>query len=218
MARLIDAFEGEVDRRSGLGEPRTVAETMERAGWSARDVADRFGVSERTARRWRQEDQIPESRRTEWDSASRGTVAETMERAGWSARAVADRFGVSERTARRWRQQDRIPDKRRGDWEKARNDEARSRLRARIERDGLKGLTVTGRYRISKTKGQAGPGSAIRVMPGNKITGAQMREVFAALDRGDRVAADEALNEALAEAYEAPGMHVEDAESLGFEI
>lgn len=153
-------------------------------------------------------------------------VGTAMERYGWSTRDVAQQFGVSERTARRWRQQDRIPARRAAEWKDATQAAARERLRARIERGGLKGMNVTGQYRISRRSHKAGKGAPIRfgskgdqfVMGTNRITGAQMREVFSALDRGDVDQADAALNQALAEAYGAPGLEVEDAESVQFDI
>jgi Homeodomain-like domain len=140
-----------------------------------------------------------------------------MDRYGWSAREVAQQFGVSERTARRWRQQDRIPERRRDDWQRATGRAAQARQRARMERRGLSALSVTGIYRISKNKYKATPGAPVRVMPGNKITAAQMREYFGALDAGDAEAADQILNDALGEAYEAP-TDFEDAEGVDFTI
>jgi DNA-binding transcriptional MerR regulator len=145
------------------------------------------------------------------------SVEGTMRRFGWTTKDVAARFGVSDRTARRWRQQDRIPDKKRDSWNDAKKAEARARQRAKMEKGGIKKLTVTGTYRISKTRGKANSSAPIQFMGNNKISGAQMQEVFGALDRGDREAADDALNQALAEAYEAEGLHVEDAEGLSFD-
>lgn len=145
------------------------------------------------------------------------SVEGVMQRFGWTTRDIAQKFGVSERTARRWRQQDRVPDKRRADWDTAKRAEVRARARAKMERGGLKGLTVTGTYVISKTRAKAGRGSPVQVLPGSKITGAQMSIVFDALDRGDRAEADEALNQALADAYGAPGLHMEDVEGLSFD-
>lgn len=145
-------------------------------------------------------------------------VRATMERFGWSARDVAEKFGVSERTARRWRQQDRVPERRAGDWHRAATSAAAGRLRERMERRGLSGLTVTGQYRISKSTYKAGPGAPARLMPGNKIAPAVMRGYFAAIDQGDAEQADEILNQALAEGYEAPGMHFEDVDGIDFQI
>lgn len=156
-------------------------------------------------------------------------VGTAMERYGWSTRDVAQQFGVSERTARRWRQQDRIPARRAADWRDAVQGAARDRLRQRIERGGLKGMKVTGQYRVSVRSYKAGRQSPLRfgsirgnpvprVTGTNQITGEQMREVFAAIDAGDQAAADAALNKALGEAYGAPGLEVEDAESVEFDI
>lgn len=160
------------------------------------------------------------------DRGAPAHVGAAMDRYGWSTRDIAARFGVSERTARRWRQQDRIPARRDADWKNAVSSAARDRLRKRIERGGLKGMNVTGQYRISRRSHKAGKGAPIRfgsrgdqfVMGTNKITGAQMREVFAALDSGDIEQADAALNQSLAEAYGTPGLEVEDAETVEFDI
>jgi DNA-binding transcriptional MerR regulator len=145
-------------------------------------------------------------------------VRATMERFGWTTRDVAERFGVSERTARRWRQQDRVPERRAGDWHREATSAAARRIRERMERRGVSGLTVTGIYRISKSRYKAGPGSPVRIMPGNKIKPAQMRDYFSAIDQGDEDAADELLNQSIAEAYEAPGLHFEDVDDLHFDI
>lgn len=146
------------------------------------------------------------------------SVRGAMDRFGWSTRDVAERFGVSERTARRWRQQDRIPARREGDWHREANSASARRVRERMERRGLSGLTVTGQYRISKSRYKAGPGAPARLMPGNKIAPAVMRGYFAAIDQGDDDQADEILNQALAEGYEAPGMHFEDVDDVHFDI
>lgn len=141
-----------------------------------------------------------------------------MERFGWTTKDVAQKFGVSERTARRWRQQDRIPEKRRQDWRDAAKAEARKRTRDRIEKRGIRSMSVQGTYKVSKSRYRTGPTSAVRILPGNKITPAQMREVFGNVDAGDLDAADAALNDALAEAYEAPGLSMEDVESMEWGI
>jgi hypothetical protein len=155
--------------------------------------------------------------RSERGLASAG-VGQLMERFGWTTRDVAGRFGVSERTARRWRQQDRIPERRAGDWQRETRAEARARTRQRIERRGIRKMEVTGRYRISKSRYRAGRGAPVRVLEGNKITPAQMRTVFAAVDAGDMEQADAALNQALAAAYDAPGLEMEDVESLDWGV
>jgi hypothetical protein len=145
-------------------------------------------------------------------------VRQAMDRFGWTARDVADRFGVSDRTARRWRQQDRIPERRREAWTRETRDAARARTRQRIERRGIGSMTATGPYRVSENRYKATPSSPVRIMPGNKITPAQMRDVFGAVDSGDMDAADQLLNDALAGAYEAPGLAMEDIDSLEWGI
>lgn len=154
--------------------------------------------------------------------SERGLGASTgrlMERFGWSARDVARRFGISERTARRWRQQDRVPAKRREDWNREVRSEARARTQRNIGRRGIRNMTVTGTYRVSKSRYKATASAPVRIMNGgDKISPAQMREVFAAVDAGDMDAADALLNEALAELYEAPGLVMEDVDSLDWSI
>lgn len=147
-------------------------------------------------------------------SVGRADVGRTMDKYGWTTKDVAARFGVSDRTARRWRQQDRVPDKRAADWRNAARDEARKRARERIEKRGISRMSVQGTYRVSRFRGKTGPTSAVRILEGSKIRPAQMREVFGNLDAGDIDAADAALNDALAEAYGAPGLSMEDVDSL----
>ena len=146
------------------------------------------------------------------------SVRGAMGRFGWSTRDIAARFNVSERTARRWRQQNRVPARREDEWRRETTSAAARRVRERIERRGLQGLTVTGTYRISKNRYKAGPGAPARLMPGNKISAAVMRGYFGALDQGDDDQADEILNQALAAGYEAPGMHFEDVDDVHFDI
>jgi hypothetical protein len=141
-----------------------------------------------------------------------------MARFGWTTGDIAGRLGVSARTARRWRQFNTVPPARRGDWKRETTAEMAGRIRERIERRGLSGMTVTGTYQISKSRYKAGPGSPVRIMPGNKIKPAQMRDYFSALDQGDAGAADALLNQALADAYGASGLSFEDVDEVHFDI
>jgi hypothetical protein len=154
------------------------------------------------------------------------SVGGAVSRFGWSTRQLAQAMGISERTARRWRQQDRVPPRRAAAWSETtareqgkRNDAARDaegeRRRKSIERRGLSRMNVSGTYRISNSRYQARKDFPVRFVTG-KITGAQMREVFAAADRGDDDEAEELLNEALAEAYGAPGLYFEDVDGIDF--
>jgi hypothetical protein len=120
---------------------------------------------------------------------------------GWTARDIAQRFDVSERTARRWRQQDRIPERRRAEWRRQVSGASRDRARQRIERRGLSGMKVQGRYRVSRSRYETHPDAPVRIMGGSRIPGAAMREFFSAMDEGDVSRADELLGGALAEAY-----------------
>ena len=146
------------------------------------------------------------------------SVHGAVERFGWSTRDVAREFGVSERTARRWRQQDRIPARRAEQWREVTRTAAAARQRAQIEARGLRGLTVTGEYRVSRSRYRARGNAPVRIMGDNRITGATMREVFSALDRGDADAAEAQLNDALADAYGAPGLSIESVDSLTYTV
>jgi transposase-like protein len=147
-----------------------------------------------------------------------GTPLGAMARFGWNTGDIAGLMGVSSRTARRWRQFNTVPPARRGDWHRATTAAAAGRIRARMERRGLSGMEVTGTYKISKTTYRAGPGSPVRIMPGNKISPAQMRGYFSALDQGDAAAADALLTQALADAYEVPSLTFEDVDDVHFDI
>ena len=171
-----------------------------------------------------------EFRRQMQARAERGapsSVRGAMDRYGWTTRDVAQRFGVSDRTARRWRQQNRIPERRRADWRRETTSAAERRVRERMERRGLAGMSVTGTYMVSKSRYKAGPGYPVRfgtrdngnpVAGTNRITAAQMRGYFAAIDQGDQQAADDLLNDALAQAYGADGLHFEDVDEVHFDI
>lgn len=149
---------------------------------------------------------------------SPSSVQSAMTRFGWSTRDVARMFGVSDRTARRWRQLNAIPARRADEWRSTVRTAAAARTRARIEARGLSALTVEGIYRISRSRYKSGSWSPVRVMPGNRIRGAQMRDVFEAADRGDMDAAESQLSEALAEAYGTSGIEWESIDGLGFDI
>lgn len=154
------------------------------------------------------------------------TVHGAMERYGWSTRDLAQQLGVSERTARRYAQQNRITG--RGAAERAARQqafqqsvtrEARARQRRRMERGGLSSLSAAGEYQISKRRFRTGPGSRVRTGPsGEKIPASAMREYFAALDAGNQAEADRVLNDALADAYDASGLHMTDVDDVTFTI
>jgi len=146
--------------------------------------------------------------------AAPSSVSGAVERYGWSTRELAQRMGVSERTARRYRQQDRIPDRRAADWREVTRQAATERQRARITRRGLSSMNVQGQYRISRSRYQARRDFPVRFVEG-RITGRQMREVFEASSPAE---AEKLLNDALAEAYGAPGLEFEDVEGLDFTI
>ena len=181
MGTLSEEFRRQLAGRAEKAEGRTptgVKAAMDRFGWSAKDLAEKLGVSERTARRYRQQDRIPERRAEQRDRFGRESRAATTDR-------------VSDRAAK---------------------------TRKRIEQRGLRKMEALGKYVISKTRGQAGPGAPAKLMGTNKISPASMRDYFAAVDQGDEAAADEILNDALAEGYEAPGLHFTDVTGLEFGI
>lgn len=145
-----------------------------------------------------------------WDAFNRrlaekarppGDVADLTKQAGWSTRDLARELNVSERTARRYRQTGHIPERRREQFGRAAREVAGRRARERIGRRGLSGLTVQGRYRVSKSVYETHPDSPARILPGNAIPGSVMRDVFDAADRGDVDGANEQLEQALSEAY-----------------
>jgi len=145
------------------------------------------------------------------------SVSGAVERYGWNTRELAQRMGVSERTARRYRQQDRIPRMRADRWREVTRDAAIDRQRKRIERRGLSGMNVQGTYHVStpRNRYRARRDFPVRFDQG-RITGAQMREVFAASSPAE---AEQLLNDALSEAYiGASGLEFDEVESLDFSI
>ncbi len=153
------------------------------------------------------------------ESRAPGSVRGAVDRYNWTSRDIAREFGVSERTARRWRQQDRIPERRAGQWRDVTRREADRRQRQQIERRGIQQMNVTGIYRVSRSRYRARGVAPVRIGPGaDRITGAQMRDVFRSLDEGNRDEAERQLNEALAAAYGAPGLNVEQVDSLNYSV
>ena len=153
------------------------------------------------------------------ERAERGDLGAraAMERYGWNTREVAQRFGVSERTARRWRQQDRIPERRREAFQREQRRERQARQRARMERRGLASMSAQGEYMVSRSRYRTRPQYPVRTLPGNKISAADMRAYFEALDRGAQDEADQILNAALGGGYQAPTSFT-DADSVDFTI
>src|SRR5215472_13865737 len=88
MASLSDAFQARMAERAARGGDMGARRAMERYGWSAREVAQRFGVSERTARRWRQQDRIPERRREDFQREQR-RERQARQRARMEARGLS---------------------------------------------------------------------------------------------------------------------------------
>lgn len=146
------------------------------------------------------------------------SVHGATDRFGWSTRDLAQRMNVSERTARRWRQQDRIPPRRAEQWREATRTAAAERQRRQIETRGLRDLSVTGEYRVSRSRYRARPDRPIRIGPvRDRITGETMRGVFDALDRGDADAAEAQLNRALGDAYGAP-IEMQTVDDLSYRV
>lgn len=99
MASLSDEFRRQIQARAERNTPSGVRGAMERFGWSSRDVAERFGVSERTARRWRQQNRVPARRREDFlreaTSAAARRVRERMLRRGLSGLIVTGIYRIS---------------------------------------------------------------------------------------------------------------------------
>jgi Homeodomain-like domain-containing protein len=152
------------------------------------------------------------------DARAPTSVHGAVDRFGWTTRDIAREFNVSERTARRWRQQDRIPERRAGQWRNITRREATRRQREQIERRGIKNMSVTGVYRVSRSRYRARGGAAVRIMGDNRITGETMRGVFSALDEGRADDAERLMNDALADAYGAPGLQIESVDSISYTV
>jgi hypothetical protein len=99
MASLNEEFQRQMQARAERNVPSHVRTTMERFGWGSKEVAEKFGVSERTARRWRQQDRIPPRRAGDWHreatSAAAGRVRARMERRGLSKMEVTGQYRIS---------------------------------------------------------------------------------------------------------------------------
>jgi hypothetical protein len=140
-------------------------------------------------------------------------------RFGWQSGDLASIMNVSPRTARRWRQQNRVPLHRQADWQRAVRDETARRQREQIEARGLRNMQVTGEYRVSRSRYRSRAGAPVRIGPGrDRISGATMRDVFTALDEGRADDAERVLNDALGDAYGAPGLRVESVDSLSYTV
>jgi hypothetical protein len=140
-------------------------------------------------------------------------------RFGWRSADLASIMNVSPRTARRWRQQNRVPLHRQADWRRAVGDETARRQREQIEARGLGGMQVTGEYRVSRSRYRARANAPVRIGPGaDRISGATMRDVFAALDEGRADDAEARLNDALADAYGTPDLEIQSVDSLSYTV
>lgn len=152
------------------------------------------------------------------------SVRGAMERFNWTTRDVARRFNVSERTARRWRQRDHIPARRAEQWRNEVRGAAARNVRDRIGRRGLSGMRVSGTYLVDgnpKYRYKARPDRPVYILDGNKISGADMREVFEHLDQGRADEAEHKLSEALSDAYGTAGgatLEWENVDGLEFDI
>lgn len=74
----------------------------ERVGMSAREIAERFGVSQRTVVRWRHQTQLSHTPAPEPHSAEEREHARRLIEGGCSLRDAGNTVGVSEVTIRRW--------------------------------------------------------------------------------------------------------------------
>jgi len=95
MATLSERFQERMTAAADRGAPSSVRGTMDRYGWNTRDLAQRLGVSERTARRYARENRITapgrtaaEARRGLFDRA-RADAARDRQRARMQTRGLA---------------------------------------------------------------------------------------------------------------------------------
>jgi hypothetical protein len=138
-------------------------------------------------------------------------------RFGWTAGDLAAAMGVSARTARRWRQFNHIPLRRQADFKHATTAAQEARQRARIGTRGLSGLTVQGRYRVSKSVYRTHPDSPVRAL--EPIPPATMREVLELQEQGELDEANAVLESALSEAYGVgEGLSFEQVDGLDYTI
>ena len=165
--KLTDAYLRAEAARAEVRAPSSVRGTLEHLGWSAREVAQRFDVSERTARRWRQQGRVPARKAAEFDREARGAVqAAELER-------VRTRIAGAVRNG--------------------------SRSGGR----GLSRMSVTGRYKVSRTEAEARGYSPVYAQ--DPIPGSALGEFYDLLEAGDEDGAEDALAAALSEAYQMDG-------------
>jgi hypothetical protein len=96
---LTRAFLAAADQRAARRAPGTPLGAEAKFGWNAAELASRFGVSPRTARRWRQFDTVPISKQREFDrqatAAQEARQRERISRRGLSGFRVQGRYRIS---------------------------------------------------------------------------------------------------------------------------
>jgi len=172
--KLTDAYLRAEAARAEVRAPSSVRGTLEHLGWSAREVAQRFDVSERTARRWRQQGRVPARKAEQFDREARGAVqAAELERVRTRIAGARAKDAEGNRTG--------------------------SRSGGR----GLRGMSVTGRYKVSRTEAEAH--GYLPVWAPEGVPGSALGEFYDLLEAGDEDGAEDALAEALSDAYGTDG-------------
>lgn len=99
MASLSERFLEAMARGADRGAPSSVRGAMERYGWSTRDLAVQLGVSERTARRYAQQNRITARSGADREARNEQFRQRVREAASGRQRARMERRGVTNMTA-----------------------------------------------------------------------------------------------------------------------
>jgi DNA-binding transcriptional MerR regulator len=96
---LTRAFLAATEQRAGQRAPASVRDASARFGWSTHDLAERLGVSERTARRYKQQDRIPPRKAAEYrreaEQAAQDKMRDRITSRGLSGMRVQGRYQIS---------------------------------------------------------------------------------------------------------------------------
>lgn len=78
--QLIRAFMDELGRKSGSRAPSSPRSATRAFGWSTRELAERMGRSERTARRYLQQNRVPAGQQARWRQVTADAASARMRR------------------------------------------------------------------------------------------------------------------------------------------